>query len=401
MVGCRARETAYFLAAVVAAGLISIAAPGARAGRPKKEMAEKGRTAEPARTHIDGAAEGDASRVVFRGTSDASAAIALDKRTLVVADDENNILRAYGMKGGPPVFRFDLTGFLGVSGKFPEVDIEAGARIGNRAYWISSHGRNRDGKWRPNRCRFFATDIITGPRGITIRKSGRPYAKLAERMAADRGIRKVCPSLAECFHHGKLKGARKRRLAPKERGLNIEGLCAGADGKCLYIGLRNPLAASRDASGDRAIVVPLLNPAEVVDKAQEPRFGRPMLWNLGGLGIRDMVRSGHHRATFVLAGPQGDAGRFALYQWSERVDEQPVLLRRLDSRMSGWRPEALVAFPRSPRLLLLSDDGVVPVSVGGPSECLKAEHYRGDGTSLNKHLRDEDRKSFRALWISP
>lgn len=126
-----------------------------------------------------------------------------------------------------------------------------------------------------------------------------------------------------------------------------------------------------------------------------------MLWNLGGLGIRDMVRSEQHRATFVLAGAQGGGERSALYRWSEQVDEQPVFLRQLDFQMSGWCPEALVAFPRSPRLLLVSDDGSVPVPVGGPSECLDAEHCRSDGTSLNKHLRDESRRFFRARWIVP
>ena len=60
-----------------------------------------------------------------------------------------------------------------------------------------------------------------------------------------------------------------------------------------------------------------------------------------------------------------------------------------------------MAFPRSLRLMVLSDDGSVPVPVGGPSECLDAEHYRSDGTSLNKHLRDESRKFFRARWIAP
>ena len=401
MAGHRARRIACFLVTVVAAGSLLVARPGCRDGHPEQEMAEKGRAADAVRKHTGPAAKGDASWVVFHGASDASAAIALDERTLLVADDENNLLRAYGIKGGSPVFRFDLTNFLGVVGKFPEVDIEAGAKIGNRAYWISSHGRNRNGKWRPNRCRFFATEIIAGPRGITVRRIGRPYAELAERMMADRGIRAVCPTLAGTFHPGKLAGDGRRRLAPKDRGLNIEGLCARADGKCLYIGLRNPLAASRDAGGDRAIVVPLLNPAAVVEKAERPRFGRPLLWKLGGLGIRDMVRSRQHRATFVLAGPQGDAGRFALYRWSEKAGEQPVLLRKWDSRKSAWRPEALVALPRSRRLLLLSDDGVVPVRVGGPSECLKAEHYRGDGTTLNKHLRDESKKSFRARWIAP
>lgn len=392
MAAYRARETAYLLLAVVVAGSGWIATSGCREDRPKQEMAEEGHAADQGRT---------ASGIVFRGASDASAAIDLDERTLLVADDENNLLRAYRIEGGSPVFRFDLTGFLAVVAKSPEADIEAAARIGDRAYWISSHGRNRNGKWRPNRCRFFATELLVGPQGVAVREIGRPYAELAKRLAADRGVRAVCPGLAESFHPGKLDGDRERRLAPKARGLNIEGLCAGADGQCLYIGLRNPRVVPPGATGDHAVVVPLLNPAEVVEKAQPPRFGRPMLWNLGGLGIRDMVRSEQHRATFVLAGPPGDGGRSALYRWSEQAEEQPVFLRQLDSQMSGWCPEALVAFPRSPRLLLLSDDGSVPVPVGGPSECLDAEHYRRDGTSLNKHLRDESRKFFRARWIVP
>ena len=397
----RARETAYLLLAVMVAGALPIAMSGCREGRPKQEIAERGRPADQGRMYTGGVPEGDASWVVFRGASDASAAIALDERTLVVADDENNILRAYSIEGGAPVFQFDLTSFLAIAPKFPEADLEGGARIGGRAYWISSHGRNRDGKWRPNRCRFFATDVLVGPRGIVVRDIGRPYAQLAESLAAAPGIRAACPGLAESFHNGKLDGDRRRRLAPKDRGLNIEGLCAGAEGNSLYIGLRNPLVAPPGASGGRAVVVPLLNPAEVVEKSQPPRFGRPILWNLGGLGIRDMVRSEQHGATFVLAGSQSGGGRSALYRWSEQADEQPVFLRQLGSQMSGWCPEALVAFPRSPRLLLLSDDGSVPVPVGGPSECLAAEHYRSDGTSLNKHLRDESRKFFRARWIAP
>jgi len=404
MPGYRAGKTAHFfvLAAVVAAaGFLLTAAPSCRNDRPGRETAKKGRPA-PTTTRTGGASENDPSWIVFHGTSDTSAGIALDERTLLVADDENNILRAYGVKGGKCIFRFDLTNFLGVAGKFPEVDIEGAARIGDRVYWISSHGRNRDGKWRPNRCRFFATDIRTAPGGISIRQTGRPYTKLAESLAADPAIRAACPEVAASFHQGKLGGDDKRRLAPKAHGLNIEGLCASADGNRLYIGLRNPLAGLRGASGDRAIVIPLLNPGEIVEKSPEPRFGRPVLWNLGGRGIRDMVRSGHHRTTFVLAGPHGGKdGRFALYRWSGKAGEQPVFLQKWDSRTPAWRPETIIAWPGSPGVLLLSDDGVVPVRVGGPAECIDAKYYRSDGTTLNKHLRDENRKYFRARWIVP
>jgi len=390
--GYRARSVAHLLVAVALAGSVLTVVSGCGGSRPAQQTTEEGRAADRG---------GTPSLLVFRGASDASAAVALGERAFVVADDENNVLRAYDIEGGGQLFRFDLTAFLAVAAKSPEADIEGAARVGNRAYWITSHGRNRNGKWRPNRCRFFATEILTGAGGVTVRGIGRPYKELAERLVADQGTRAVCPALAKSYRPGKPDGDGKRRLAPKEHGLNIEGLCASADGNSLYIGLRNPLVSPRGAIDRRAIVVPLLNPAEVVEQARPPRFGRPMLWRLKGLGIRDMVRSEHHRATFVIAGPP-DGGRGSmLYRWSEKADEQPVSVKDLGSAAVGWCPEALVAFARSPRLLLLSDDGNVRVPVGEPSECLDAEHYRSDGTCLNKHLRDQSRRSFRARWIVP
>ena len=389
----RGRKAAWLLLALTLAGWGRVAGSG-RGSDPQ----------EPPPQLADGSGVGDRGRrpssLVFRGASDTSAAVAAGERTVIVADDENNVLRVYGVEGGAPVSRFDLTDFLGVVAKSPEADIEGAARIGNRVYWISSHGRNRDGKWRPNRCRFFATETITGTRSVAVGAIGRPCTDLAQRLADDRVITAACPGLAESFRPGRLDGKTKD-FAPKKHGLNIEGLCADASGSRLFIGLRNPLVAPSGGGNHCAIIVPLLNPAEVIEQGQQPRFGRPMLWDLGGLGVRDMTRSEYHRATFILAGPHGGGGRWALYRWSGDDGEQPVLVRPLDRLMPGWHPEALVAFSGSPRLLLLSDDGTLVVPVGGPWACLDAQCYRRDGTSLNKHLRDERRKSFRGQWLTP
>lgn len=384
MAGHRSRAVAYVLAAVLVAGLLWIATPG-----------DRNYSSKPHAPLVNGDVEGDASQIIFRGTSDASAAIALDAQTLLVADDENNVLRAYRVEGGQPVFRFDLTGFLGLAGKFHEIDIEGAARIGSRVYWISSHGRNRSGKWRPNRCRFFATNVRVDSGRIRVRHSGNWCSELVKRMVDDPGVRRVCPGLAASYHHGKLSRSAREPLAPKERGLNIEGLCAAVEGDRLYIGFRNPLSEAR------AIIVPLLNPAEIIDKSAQPRFGRPLLWDLGGLGVRDMVRSARDSVIYVLAGPKASLGGFALYRWSGAVDKQPVLVRKLEPSKPSWRPEALVEIPNSSQLLILSDDGVVLVRVSGPGDCIKPEYYRYDGTSLNKHLRDETRKHFRGLPVTP
>jgi len=378
----------------MAACLLSFAISNCRKNRTDRERSDPAAATRPASDPGD-KLESIPRCLIFNCTSDASGAVAIDGSTLLVADDENNILRAYRTSAGSPIFEVDLSAFLELETKRPEVDIEGAARIGNRVYWISSHGRNRNGKWRPNRCRFFATDIsFDGDRTI-VRPVGRFYSKLADQMMDDPGVRAACPGLPASFHSGKLPAGAREFMAPKQRGLNIEGLCSNADGDRLYIGLRNPL------NGSRTIVIPLLNPSGIIDEAESPKFDRPMLWDLDSRGIRDMVYSERHAATFILAGPKGDSGKFALYRWSGKIDQQPVFAEKLDFGKPTWRPEALVEIPDSPELMILSDDGVLLIPVSGPEDCIEPQYYRYDGTSLNKHLREEARKYFRGTTISP
>ena len=337
---------------------------------------------------------------VFHGMSDASAAVAVDEETFVVADDENNVLRVYKTDGGRPVARFDLTRFLRVAPRFPEADIEGAARIGDRVYWITSHGRNRNGKPRPNRYRFFATKITVGADGIDIRGIGLPYTKLAEKLADDKAVSALCPDLAARIRPGKPGDKGIKHLAPKREGLNMEGLCAAPDGKTLYIGLRNPRAADKTGARPRAIVVPLKNAAQVIEAARHPVFGKPLLWDLAGLGIRSMEYSPRHRACYIIAGPHDGQPGWALYRWSGAANAQPVLLKQTPPDRCPLRPEALIVFRNTGRLLLLSDDGTLPIPVSGAAECLKGQ-LRDDGTCLNKHLRDEKKRHFRGIWLQP
>ena len=64
-----------------------------------------------------------AERLVFRGASDASAAVAIGEDMFIVGDDENNVLRVYRTgQAGSPVFSYDLTAFLGIDPEHPEAD---------------------------------------------------------------------------------------------------------------------------------------------------------------------------------------------------------------------------------------------------------------------------------------
>ncbi len=332
--------------------------------------------------------------LVYRGMSDASAAVAMDERTFVVADDESNVLRLYTAGEEQPTARLDLTGFLAIDPRFPEADIEGAARIGRRIYWVASHGRNRDGKWRPNRHRFFATEIVAGAGGLTLRSVGRPYTKLAERLVSDDTVRRRCPDLPKSLRPNDKKS---KRLAPKKSGLNIESLCAAPDGKTLYLGLRNPLVA--DGKRRRAIVVPLMNAGAVVEGGRDPIFGEPLLWDLAGYGMRAMEYSSRHKAYYIVAGPHEGKPGWAMYRWSGAADEPPTLLGRVDPDKARIRPEALIVFADSDKLLLLSDDGTVPIPVSGPAEC-KAGRFRPDRTCLNKHLRNDAKKRFGGVWVT-
>ncbi|MDQ3959938.1 MAG: DUF3616 domain-containing protein [Pseudomonadota bacterium] len=96
----------------------------------------------------------------YSGMCDASAAIAVRPEMFVVANDEDNTLRVYKHdKPSEPVHTVDLTSFLKLDPKHPEADIEGATRIGDRIYWITSHGTNKEGKPRPSRHRLFATEV--------------------------------------------------------------------------------------------------------------------------------------------------------------------------------------------------------------------------------------------------
>jgi hypothetical protein len=207
------------------------------------------------------------TQAVYVGMCDASAAVALNKELFAVANDEDNSLRIYdAAKGGLPIASQDLSVLLRVDRKKPETDLEGACWIGDYIYWISSHGRNRDGKFRASRHRFFATQVEQKGGQIQVRGVGRVYVNLLADLLRDARLRRFGLDRAS-------------RLPPKAAGaLNIEGLCATPE-NTLLIGFRNPLPENR------ALIVPMLNPGEVIN-GRIPRFGDPLLLNLAAQSWR-------------------------------------------------------------------------------------------------------------------
>ena len=340
-----------------------------------------------------------AGTLVYRGASDASAAVVIDKDMFIVADDENNILRVYKTsQGGLPLFSFNMAEFLSIEPEYPEADIEGAAIIGQRIYWITSHGRNKDGKMRPNRYRFFATTVKVENGNVTITPVGTPCKTMIHSLVKAENMRHLRLDRATRFDATELTKKERKKLAPKEEGLNIEGLCASADGRTIYIGFRNPRPVDRVTNHKKALVVPLNNPKQVIEDCEAPIFGQPILLDLAGLGIRSMEYSHFHKEYFIIAGSFDESPKFALYRWSGKKERPPVLVRQLSQ--SNFSPEALVTFKDSDKLFMLSDDGSLEIKVGGAWECMKGE-FRRDGTCLNKYLIDPKKKTFRGIWLEP
>jgi hypothetical protein len=308
-----------------------------------------------------GCSKADSSAVLyFTGACDASAAVAFDNDLFVVANDEDNILRVYSRhRPGPPVSQVDFNPFLRPEKKAEESDLEGAAQLGDRIYWITSHGRNAKGKERETRHRFFATTGAVSNGAVQLEAIGYFYPNLLDDMLAD-------PRLAA------LNLQHAAELAPKSAGaLNIEGLTGTPDGH-LLIGFRNPVPTGR------AILLPLLNPDDLIH-GKRAKFGEAITLDLGGLGIRSI--SYWRDAYLIVAGPTDGVGESYLYRWRHGQEPERIPAPKLD----GLNPEA-ISFPNkgpSTDFLVVSDDGTARV---GNQDC--------------KKVKDPNRRKFRAVAMS-
>jgi hypothetical protein len=303
-----------------------------------------------------------AREVVFTGMCDASGAVPLSPTRFVVADDEDSVLRVYDAdRGGAPLAVHDVAPALrlplrgAAAPGLAETDLEGATRLGDRAFWITSHGRASDGDERPERMRLFATNVPRAGEPITV--AGVVYEDLLEDLAS-------APQLV------RYDLARAARLAPKAPGgLNVEGLTEW--GGALLIGLRSPVP------GGRAVIVPLDNGAALADgRAARAAFGEPMELDLGGQGVRAL--STWRGRLLIAAGNPGNGGRSRLFV--QRGAAPPA---QVDLDLHTYNPEGFFTPEERDEIMILSDDGTVMVD-GAPCKL---------GT-------DPARKSFRGLWLA-
>ena len=320
----------------------------------------------------------------YERIADASAAVALDSRLFIVADDEGSKLCIYDLNsaGPAPVHEPNVGQFLNVDPCEPETDIEGATWFKGRIFWITSHGRNRDGKYRYSRYQFFATTVTQAGEDVNVVVDGNYYYLIDDLIAYD-SVYNLGLAEAIGVVDGHIDPNQIPELAPKEKGLNIEGLCASADGNSMFISFRNPRPEVNDVKA--ALIIRLRNPEEVVLSGAAAEFDAPILLDFDGLGIRSMEYSPTLGSYLIVAGSH-----------KARQDEPLQILYEYDisAETVTWlydfeilTPEAMFQFPDSNDIQLLSDDGTLMIDTP-------------EGPVQNKLLPRELR-TFRTQRITP
>ena len=134
--------------------------------------------------------------LTFPGICDASAAVAIDEKTIIVGDDERQWLSIYDLRTQQLLDKIPLPFHSGDdSGETDgrrEADIEGATIFKGRIVWITSHGRNKSGKVRPDRYRLFASHAIDSRDGKAAQAFSSSFNGVAS-MILDNGDRSYAP----------------------------------------------------------------------------------------------------------------------------------------------------------------------------------------------------------------
>ena len=294
------------------------------------------------------------------GSSDASAAVALDSKYMIVGDDEANVLRVYDREGGSAVYEWDYSAALGISG---EVDLEAAALVGDTLYLTGSHSNTKKGVDADSREVVFSVKVGGTGANTTFTYQGKFTGFEAALVAWDQSG--ANGKAAGYFGFAASSGA---GIAPENtNGFSIEGMTTSIDNNQLWLGFRAPQTDT--TTRDKALIGPVENyQALLAGTATAPVFGAAIELNLGGRGIRSIDKAADGSGYLIIAGPAGGASEqvtndFRLFTWDGKAASQPQELdNNLDAllKATGGSFESIVS-PASikpgTQIQLLQDNG--------------------------------------------
>ena len=372
---------------------------------PQPTLSKEARRAEAfAKLPKTVAADENPAVMHYAGMCGASAAITLDDARIVIANDDDNMLRTYDIVEPADLVVYGEDGAVDATltklqwprasqnlYKFLKVNqfsrrnfsaIEGSAVADGFVFWSGSHARREDGENRANRRRFFATKIVNVGDVQILQPHGVPVMDLSHKIEAAEefrihGLSRSIMSLYRKMEH----------LSPQQRGFDIQALAMAKDGTTLLVALRNPLDRS-----NRGLLLPVENPIAVAE-GEAPVFRDAISLDLGGRGISAMSWVPEIDAYLVAAANKAETTGFMLYRWSGEAGDVPVQVQALPE---GFDAQSFIVGPGAERLLVLSDDSAVPYAVEKREDCRGAVR---DGECLCGQLVDRGRKKFRALWV--
>jgi uncharacterized repeat protein (TIGR02543 family) len=353
------------------------------------------------------AASATPSRTFFHtGASDASGASAVDSNYMFVADDESNVIRLYSRRhSGKELYALDVEDAVGASS---ECDLEGSSasvkfNAGKRLYWIGSLGNNKSGDLKPDRNKVIATEVSgdSSDATLTVKSYSNQFRNALISWGNAQGWN---------FTASSASGMIPKRID----GFNVEGLSITQGGDTAYIGFRAPCVpvkgtAPTAANRKYAIIAPVTNFETILNGngnvSTTPLTGEPILFDLDGLGIRSLERTGNGNY-LIVAGLYTGGGSPAVYLWDGVVPANPgktpitvnspvsklvklnlaglqdLVQTSTDGSLEG-HPEAMIIDTVGDELhiSLISDDGTLD--------------YYNDGTEA-KDLDHDEYKKFRS-----
>jgi hypothetical protein len=267
-----------------------------------------------------------------QGTANASAGAALNSDTMIIANDTDQRLGIYQRsQSGEPLATFDVTQSLELDvlsdGSIPPVVIESATSRGNRQYWLGSHSNTERGKEQINSYHLFATEVNGAGANAQLTVIGS-YADLFAAME----------DWSEGYDYNFKRAIERGERTTNPNGFKIEGFALSPNRQRAYIGLRTPLVPPNNRTN--ALIVQILDFETWFNNGNPdgiPTFGAPILFDLQGLGIRGMECNVN--GCVIIAGAIDDTEEFALYTWSGRPQDAPIL-RNVD--LEGLHPESVI-----------------------------------------------------------
>ncbi|MDB5274632.1 MAG: alkaline phosphatase [Chitinophagaceae bacterium] len=331
-----------------------------------------------------GASTTPGATVWHTGMSDASEAISQDDAYYIAIDDELNVLNVYSKtRSGLPYVSFDYTSYLNLPNPAkPEVDLEAATRSrsdNSKIYWLGSMSNSKAPfNNMPNRDRLFATTVNgTGP--STTFTFGGYYGNLRAQLL----------TWGDANGYDFTSSAAAGVDSKSTSGFAAEGMVFGPDNSTLYIGLRAPLVPT--ATRTKAVIAPIVNFEGWFNNGTptgNPVFAAPIELDLGGRGIRGMIRMTNGTFLIVAGNSGGDPITSAIFKWSGYATDAPVLVNTSGNNILNMEGVMQVNIAGQPAL-----DQVQVISDGGDDDLYN------DGSEA-KDFADLDLRKFRNDLLS-